>query len=267
MTTLETGDALAAAVQKTPHRVTLDSLRAKIVAEEFFHPTFAPHLTVAVLQTENGFTLVGKSAPADPANFDAEAGKTFARDDAIRQLWALEGYLLREKMFMAEPVTGPLHERFMVEWLGRPGNLIAEVPKPVFDAMVEEIPASKRLIDRLMAKRGIESIVACGRTVVPRVDLAAKTIVFSEPCDVVDARASSANTTMLSRAALAVVSEAVQAYLDRADDRGPDPDLNPVDVIEAASRHVMAQRGIAFPAGLRGVCSQVLQHYLQREVR
>ncbi|MCA0422079.1 MAG: hypothetical protein LCH61_01935 [Proteobacteria bacterium] len=102
MTTLETGEALAAAVQKTPHRVTLDSLKAKIVAAEFFHPSFAPHVTVAVLQTENGFTLVGKSAPADPANFDAEAGRTFAHDDAIRQLWALEGYLLRERLRQAE---------------------------------------------------------------------------------------------------------------------------------------------------------------------
>ena len=98
MNTLESGEALAASVQKTPHRVTLDSLKAKIVAEEYFHPTFAPHLTVAVLQTANGFTLVGKSAPADPANFDAEAGRTFAFDDALRQLWALEGYLLREKL-------------------------------------------------------------------------------------------------------------------------------------------------------------------------
>lgn len=98
MNTLESGDALAASVQKTPHRVTLDSLKAKIVAEEYFNPSFATHVTIAVLQTANGFTLVGKSAPADPANFDPAAGKTFAYDDALRQLWALEGYLLREKL-------------------------------------------------------------------------------------------------------------------------------------------------------------------------
>ena len=102
MSTLESGDLLAASVQKTPHRVTLEGLKAKIVAEEYFHPSFAPHLTVAVLQTTNGFTLVGKSAPADPANFDVEAGKKFAFDDALRQLWPLEGYLLRETLAAVE---------------------------------------------------------------------------------------------------------------------------------------------------------------------
>ena len=98
MTTLQEGENLAAAVAQTPNRVTLESLMAKIGAMEFFNPSFAPHVTVAVIQTANGFTLVGKSAPADPANFDAEAGRIFARDDAIRQMWALEGYLLRERL-------------------------------------------------------------------------------------------------------------------------------------------------------------------------
>lgn len=102
MTTLQEGENLAAAVQKTPNRVTLDSLKAKIVAAEYFNPAFAPHVTVAVLMTENGFTLVGKSAPADPANFDQDAGRRFAEDDAIRQLWALEGYLLRERLHRGE---------------------------------------------------------------------------------------------------------------------------------------------------------------------
>lgn len=98
MTTLQQGDDLAAAVQRTPNRVTLDSLMAKIAGVEFFNPSFAPHVTIAVLQTENGFTVMGKSAPADPNNFDPEAGRIFARDDAIRQLWPLEGYLLRERL-------------------------------------------------------------------------------------------------------------------------------------------------------------------------
>lgn len=73
--------------------------------------------------------------------------------------------------------------------------------------------------------------------------------------------------TVLSRAALAVISEAVQAYLAQLENREPPPDQSPVDVIEAASRHVMAQRGIAAPSDLREVCTQVLQHYLRKEVR
>ena len=96
--TLETGEALAASVQKTPNRITLQDLKAKVVEEEYFNPSSMPHLTICVVILRNGFSLVGKSAPADPANFDAEVGRKFAFDDALRQLWTLEGYLLRERL-------------------------------------------------------------------------------------------------------------------------------------------------------------------------
>ena len=46
----------------------------------------------------NGFTVIGKSAPASPENFDAAKGKLFAYEDAIKQLWPLEGYALRERL-------------------------------------------------------------------------------------------------------------------------------------------------------------------------
>ena len=98
MDSLRIGDDAAAAVQKTPNRVTLDSMLLKIVSEEFLYPGFIPHLTICVLVLENGFSLVGKSAPADPENFDKDLGKRFAREDAIRQMWPLEAYALRERM-------------------------------------------------------------------------------------------------------------------------------------------------------------------------
>ena len=95
---LEASDQAAAAVQKTTHRVTLESIKAKIVEKEFVRPDFAPELTVCMAKLENGFVIVGKSAPADPANFDAELGEKFALEDCIRQIWPLEGYLLREQL-------------------------------------------------------------------------------------------------------------------------------------------------------------------------
>lgn len=55
-------------------------------------------LTVAVLVLKNGFTVVGKSACASPENFDAELGAKIAREDARRQIWALEGYALRSQL-------------------------------------------------------------------------------------------------------------------------------------------------------------------------
>lgn len=95
---MKEGDALAASVQKTPNRVTLEHLEAMIATEEYFTPKEAPHVTVCVLTTKTGWSLVGVSAPADPNNFNADAGRKFAREDALKKLWPLEGYLLNAKL-------------------------------------------------------------------------------------------------------------------------------------------------------------------------
>lgn len=55
-------------------------------------------LTLCILVMKNGFTVVGKSAPASPENFNAELGAKFAYEDAIRQLWPLMGFALRDKL-------------------------------------------------------------------------------------------------------------------------------------------------------------------------
>ncbi len=96
---LEASDAAAKAVQKTPNRVTLDSVHAKAVACEYLRSGV---MTIAVVTLENGYTVIGKSAPADAANFNEELGRKFAYEDAVRQIWPLEGYLLRERLFQSE---------------------------------------------------------------------------------------------------------------------------------------------------------------------
>jgi len=55
-------------------------------------------LTLCVLVLKNGFTVVGKSACASPENFDAELGRKIARQDAVTQIWPLEGYRLRSEL-------------------------------------------------------------------------------------------------------------------------------------------------------------------------
>lgn len=55
-------------------------------------------LTLCILVMKNGFMVVGKSAPASPANFDAEYGRQLAYADAIRQLWRLMGFALRDHL-------------------------------------------------------------------------------------------------------------------------------------------------------------------------
>lgn len=105
---LQVTDAQSAAVQKTPNRVSLQDIESKIAAEYTFTADSAVGdapifdslkiLTICILVMKNGFTVIGKSAPADAENFNAELGGKFAREDAIRQIWPLEGYALREKL-------------------------------------------------------------------------------------------------------------------------------------------------------------------------
>lgn len=55
-------------------------------------------LTFCVLVLRNGFTVTGESACASPENFDAQVGRDIARTNAREKIWALEGYLLKEKL-------------------------------------------------------------------------------------------------------------------------------------------------------------------------
>lgn len=93
--TLKATEAESAANATAP-RVTLDSMEAKIVTT-----TYIIHegiLTLCIIKMQNGFYVVGESAPASPANFSAELGRKFAYENAIRQLWKLEGYSLRDRL-------------------------------------------------------------------------------------------------------------------------------------------------------------------------
>ncbi len=58
-------------------------------------------MTVCALVMKNGFVFIGKSAPASAANFNAELGAKLAYEDAIRQIWPMMGFALREKLAQA----------------------------------------------------------------------------------------------------------------------------------------------------------------------
>jgi hypothetical protein len=95
---------------KTAPRLTPDYIDSRIVGEncgrasEIFNAPVTEAmkcLTICVLTLKNGYTIVGKSACASPENYDAELGGKIAREDARKQIWALEGYLLRSKLAAA----------------------------------------------------------------------------------------------------------------------------------------------------------------------
>jgi len=50
------------------------------------------------LVDRGNFTICGRAAVVDPANFVYETGLQIAREDALNQLWKLEGYLLQLKL-------------------------------------------------------------------------------------------------------------------------------------------------------------------------
>lgn len=95
---------------RTAPRVSLEDIEANIAARYDFTadkavgdgapivPALAL-LSLCILVLSNGFTVVGKSAPASKANFDPVLGRKLAYEDAVRQIWPLMGYDLRERLW------------------------------------------------------------------------------------------------------------------------------------------------------------------------
>lgn len=109
MSSLQASDKEAAAVAVAP-RVALADIEGAIDAVYHVNGTDAVNesgcvalpslklLSICILVMKNGFTIIGKSAPASAANFNADLGRKLAYEDAIRQLWPLMGYALRDRL-------------------------------------------------------------------------------------------------------------------------------------------------------------------------
>ncbi len=78
-------------------RLSPDMIDATIVSE-MYHVFPGTTLTICALTLRNGYIVTGESAAASPQNFDAAIGRKIARDNARNKIWALEGYLLRERL-------------------------------------------------------------------------------------------------------------------------------------------------------------------------
>lgn len=113
MDKLQLGDAQAAAVAVAP-RVTLADIEANIdraiyltgVEAAAVRDTPLPArvdtslacLTLCLLVTKSGWTIVGTSACASPENFNAELGRKLAYEDAVGKLWGFMGFALKERL-------------------------------------------------------------------------------------------------------------------------------------------------------------------------
>lgn len=64
-----------------------------------YHVFDKTQLTVCCLTLKNGFTVTGNAACASPENFDKEIGEKIAFRNAREQIWMLEGYLLKQRLY------------------------------------------------------------------------------------------------------------------------------------------------------------------------
>lgn len=86
-------------------RVTLDGLHKKIADVEIVKHVTKTGQTLrwAVLTMENGFAIVGKpSCSVSQENDNAELGEKIAIDNSQGQVWELEGYALKQKLYNEE---------------------------------------------------------------------------------------------------------------------------------------------------------------------
>ena len=77
------------------NRVTQEQIETLLDAANTEEATLHGKVLVVDYQlpTRGGFTITGRGAVIDPANFDLEIGRKVCRQDAANQLWQLEGYL------------------------------------------------------------------------------------------------------------------------------------------------------------------------------
>jgi len=79
-------------------RLTPELIDAAILRSAFYvFP--GSMLTVCCLTLKNGFSIVGESACASPENFNSDIGEKIAFKNARDKIWALEGYLLKQRLF------------------------------------------------------------------------------------------------------------------------------------------------------------------------
>jgi len=82
-------------------RLTPDDID-NVIKETHFFVFPGTTTTVCCLVLQNGYTVVGKSACVHPDNFNQALGEKIAKEDARQQIWALEGYLLRQCLYEVE---------------------------------------------------------------------------------------------------------------------------------------------------------------------
>ena len=81
------------------NKITVDQIKSILDSAETQETIFWNKEVVVSYKLYNGFTIIGRGACVDPANFNIDIGRKVAREQAENKLWELEGYLLQNKMY------------------------------------------------------------------------------------------------------------------------------------------------------------------------
>lgn len=72
------------------------------IAEARYHRVEGTTATVCMVILHSGFVVIGQSACINPEVFDEEAGREFAYQEALKKLWELEAYRVKENAHDAQ---------------------------------------------------------------------------------------------------------------------------------------------------------------------
>ena len=78
-------------------RLKPDNIEEVIVGEHYYRFP-GTTVTVCCLTLRNGYCVIGQASAVSAENFDTEIGQKVARQHANDQIWALEGYLLKQRI-------------------------------------------------------------------------------------------------------------------------------------------------------------------------
>lgn len=158
-------------------RVTLQALEDNIIAEHYFtayegrmgsvvegtYETIGVDagsdldldslklLTFCVLVLKNGYTVHGVSACASPENFNAEVGKSIARQNAVGQIWPLMGYELKTKLMHQEQDSmGDAIHQLVAHSFGNSEALKPETSKIILNELIPQNVDSNHDIARIV---------------------------------------------------------------------------------------------------------------------
>ena len=81
--------------------IVTSSLIDAAIKDEYYHIVPGTTMTLCVLALQNGFLVTGESAATSLENFNEEIGRKVAKENAKQKIWALEGYLLKDRLYNA----------------------------------------------------------------------------------------------------------------------------------------------------------------------